>query len=439
MRPDAVVDVQRVVHGGVALARLDTGEVVLVEGALPGEVVGVALERRKGVLRGSTVQVEVRSEHRIEPPEHPGLDFGHIAYEHQLHLKREVVIDALRRAFGAPRQAVEADGDTPDLPEVPAVVPSPRVWSYRNVVQPAVVWAQGRVDLGYRRRGTDEVVPLASDPVATEEVNEAYVNLRDVLTDLRDKGGDGPRVKEVVIRANQDGEALVALVGRGAAGKAVSLGHRLVDAGIAGVAWSESDPRGRFRRGVERVAGRRTVLQRFNHLTLSVAATSFSQPNALGAAALYRVVAEWAGRGTGALDVYAGGGAIAFHLADRFAEVTALEVESGAVARGRSDAERLGLDNVRFVRGNAGRLDPPTGYDVVVVDPPRAGLSAELRDALVAGTFERLVYVSCDAATWARDVADLHVKGLELRRALPFDLYPHTHHVELVSLLERVP
>lgn len=427
------------VHGGVALARLDTGEVVLVEGALPGEVVGVALERRKGVLRGTTVDVEVRSDHRVEPPEHPGLDYGHIAYEHQLRLKREVVVDALRRAFGAPLPDVAAAADHPGLPEVPAVVPSPQTWAYRNVVQPAVEWARGQVSLGYRRKGTDEVVPLASDPVATSEVNEAYAVVRDVLTTAAGPGRDGPRVREVVIRANQDGEALVALVGRGPAAKAVDLGHRLVDAGIAGVAWSEADPRGRFRRGVERVAGRRTVPQRFNHLTLSVAATSFSQPNALGAAALYLQVTQWAGRGASALDLYAGGGAIAFHLADRFGEVTALEVESGAVARGRTDAGRLGIDNVRFVRGNAGRLDPPTGYDVVVVDPPRAGLSAELRDALIAGTFERLVYVSCDAATWARDVADLHLKGLELRRVEPYDLYPHTHHVELLSLLERVP
>jgi len=439
MRSDAVVDVQRMVHGGVALARLDTGEVVLVEGAVPGEVVGVALERRKGVLRGTTVEVRVRSGHRVEPPEHPGLDYGHIAYEHQLRLKREVVVDALRRAFGAPKQDGEAEADHPDLPEVPEVAPSPQIWAYRNVVQPAVVWEQGAMHLGYRRSGTHEVVPLASDPVATAEVNGAYTVVQDVLTLATGPGRDGPRVREVVIRANQEGEALVALVGRGPAGAAVDLGHRLVDAGIAGVAWAESDPRGRFRRGVERVAGRRTVLQRFNHLTLSLAATSFSQPNALGAAALYLELTAWAGRGASALDLYAGGGAIAFHLADRFAEVTALEVESGAVARGRTDAGRLGLDNVTFVRGNAGRLDPPTGYDVVVVDPPRAGLSADVRDALVAGDFDRLVYVSCDAATWARDVADLHVKGLELRRVKPFDLFPHTHHVELLSLLERVP
>lgn len=433
-----VVTVDRMVHGGVALARLESGEVVLVNGALPGEVVRVGLERRKGVLRGTTLEVEVPSPHRVAPPAHPGLDYGHVEYAHQLELKRAVVEDALNRAFGMTRGAGESPSTVAAV-QVPPVVPSPETWGYRNVVQPAVMLTDAEARLGYRRPGTSEVVPLAADPTATAAVNEAYGTVRHVLTTYRRPASKAPRVREVVIRANDDGEALVALIGSGQARSAVDLGHRLVEAGIAGVAWAETDPRGRFRRGVERLAGRRTVLQRFNHLTLSVAATSFSQPNALGAAAMYEELVAWAGSGSRALDLYAGGGAIAFHLAATFDEVTALEVEGGAVARGRADAARLGIHNVAFVKGNAGRLTPPTGVQVVVVDPPRAGLSAELRDVLAAGTFETLLYVSCDAATWARDVADLHLKGLGLERVLPYDLYPHTHHVEMLSLLRRRP
>ncbi len=420
--------VERMVHGGVAVARLGTGEVALVVGALPGELVRVALERSKGVMRGRVEEVLEPSPHRIDPPEHPGLDYGHVSYDHQLELKREVVEDALRRAFG---------GAVPgSLAPVPAVLPSPSIWRYRNVVQPAVVWRAGGAALGYRRQGTAEVVPLDSDPVATPGVDASYRAAREVLSRAA-SAGRRPRVLELVIRANDEGEALVALVGQGEAARSLDLGHRLVEAGVAGVMWAPADPRGRFRRGTERLAGRRTVLQRFNDLSLSVSATSFSQPNAAGAARLYRELARWAGSGGQALELYAGGGAIAFHLAERFETVTALEVDSSAVARGRADAERLGLGNVRFVRGDARRLAPPSGVDLVVVDPPRTGLSAELRAALVAGSFPRLAYVSCDAATWARDVADLHGKGLRLTRAQPFDLYPHTHHVEVLSLLER--
>lgn len=416
------------VHGGLTLSRLDSGEVALVEGALPGELVRVDLVRRKGVPWGRVVEVIEPSPHRVEAPEHPGLDLGHAAYPHQLELKREVVEDALRRAL----TPAGAEG----VPPVPDVVPSPSTWRYRSVVQPAVTWSGASAALGYRRPGSSEVVPLASDPVATPGVDAAYRTVREVLTRSAAEGRR-PRVREVVIRANDEGEALVALVGQGDARGALELGHRLVEAGLAGAAWAPADPRGRFRRGAERLAGRRTVLQRCGAIALSVSATSFSQPNAAGAARLYADLAEWAGDGGEALELFAGGGAIAFHLAPRFARVTALEVDAGAVARGRADAERLGAANVSFVKGDARRLAPPEGVDLVVVDPPRAGLSAELRQALLAGSFPRLVYVSCDVATWARDVADLHAGGLRLTRVRPYDLYPHTHHVEMLSVLER--
>ncbi len=415
------------VHGGVALARLASGEVALVEGALPGELVRVEVERRKGVRWARVTEVVEASPHRVEPPGHPGLDLGHAAYPHQLEIKRDVVEDALRRAFAA------AGLERP--PEVPDVVPSPAVWRYRSVVQPAVAWSGTGAALGYRRPGSSQVVALDSDPVATPGVDAAYRTVREVLTSAASRG-PRPRVREVVIRANDDGEALVALVGRGEARDALELGHRLVEAGLAGAAWAPADPRGRFRRGVERLAGRRTVLQRFGAMSLSVSATSFSQPNAAGAARLYADLAEWAGTGGEAVELFAGGGAIAFHLARRFARVTALEVDAGSVARGRADAERLGVD-VSFVKGDARRVEPPRGVDLVVVDPPRAGLASELRRVLLAGSFPRLVYVSCDAATWARDVADLHAGGLRLARIRPYDLYPHTHHVEMLSVLER--
>src|SRR5690606_4159977 len=136
MRPgEHALRVERMVHGGVGVARLRSGEVVLVEGALPGEEVRVEVERRKGVLRGRTVEVVAASPDRVEPPLHPGLDYGHSAYARQLAIKGEVVEGALRRAFGLAPDAAQTDGFG-----LGAVVPSPDVWRYRNVVQPAVTW-----------------------------------------------------------------------------------------------------------------------------------------------------------------------------------------------------------------------------------------------------------------------------------------------------------
>ena len=197
------------------------------------------------------------------------------------------------------------------------------------------------------------------------------------------------------------------------------------------------DPRGRFRRGAERLAGRRTVLQRYGELELTVNATSFAQPNPAAATELYRALVEWAGSGGHAWELFAGGGAIAMHLASGFEAVTALEVDRGAVARGEADAARLGLENVRFLRADARQAPLPQDADLLVVDPPRAGLAAELRAAIGASGVPRLLYVSCDVATWARDVADLERRGYALTRFEPFDFYPHTHHVELLSELTR--
>src|SRR5699024_6993568 len=127
-----------------------------------------------------------------------------------------------------------------------------------------------------------------------------------------------------------------------------------------------------------------------------------------------------------------GSGGLAFHLAGAFARVTALEIDRSAVERGRQDAGRLGLSGVRLVRADARRAHVPADAELIAVDPPRAGLGREVRDTIHASAAERLVYVSCDPATWARDVADLTARGWELKLARPYDFFPHTHHVEML-------
>src|SRR5690606_673553 len=214
-------------------------------------------------------------------------------------------------------------------------------------------------------------------------------------------------------------------------------------AGVAGVTFAPFDPRGRFRGGSERLAGARWLTQRYGDVELTIGATAFAQPNPGAAGLLYRELVAWAGVGGPALELFAGGGAIATHHAPHFREVTSVEVDSTAIDRGRRDADRLGIGNVAFTRGDAKDVQLPDSLDLIVVDPPRAGLAAELRDTLATGLVAAagnqrqagLLYVSCDVATWARDVADFEARGLELVKFEPFDFYPHTHHIEILSLL----
>ncbi len=451
---DLLVD--RPVHGGRCVAYptddapSDTPggarrQVVLVAGALPGERVRARIDVRKGVAFGDVLEVLEASPDRVSAPLHPGLDLGHVAYERQLAWKRAVLDDALRRAK-VTVAAVEGDGSS--------VVPSPETWAYRNTVQPAVVGrpraggadrTEGSPDrrepvdppdvevvltsLGYRHPGGHDLVEVPADPTA----NAACAAAWDAVRATRLPRG----VVEVAIRGNDAGEALVSLVATSEARDALDAAHALVAAGVHGVALSPYDPRGRFRGGAQRLAGARTLRQRFGEVEITLHATAFAQPNAAAAGALFRDLVAWTPEAEHALDLYAGNGVIGMHLAPRVGRVTALEIDRGAVERGRADAARQGFTNVMHVRLDVRDLAVPDDVDLIVVDPPRAGLSAGTRAALVASRARTLLYVSCDVATWARDVADLTAAGFRLDRLRPYDFQPHTHHLELASRLVR--
>ncbi len=407
-----VVVLERPVHGGAALARVEGGRVALVRGGIPGERVEARLEERSGVLQGRVTRVLAASPDRTTPLAHPGLDYGFIHYERQLELKREVVKDALSRAL---KREVQ----------IPPVRPAPKRLHYRSAVQPAVT----REGLGYREPESHEVVVLASDPVANEAINEAW----EVWGRL-----DTPKgVREVVFRGNGRGEVLASLVATAPAKALVPFAHELVRAGLTGVSHAPYDPRGRFRGGSERLAGARSIRQRYGDFDVSVSATNFAQPNPSAASELYKSLQSLASSGGLALDVYAGSGIIGLHLAKSFERVVALEIDRGSVVRGERDAARLGVDNLEFIKADAKRLVVPENTDLIAVDPPRAGLNKEVRRTLTASSAPRLLYVSCDVATWARDVAALEGVGWRLEHFEPFDFYPHTHHVEMLSLLVR--
>jgi 23S rRNA (uracil1939-C5)-methyltransferase len=407
------LSLESIVHGGRCLARLTDGRVALVAGGIPGETVEADLHERSGVLQGEVTRVKVPSPDRVPASEHPGLDYSHIAYERQLALKREVVADALRRA---------AKGAGP---EPAATVPAPSPWHYRHAVQTAVT-PKGP---GYRRPGSHEVVVLESDPVAHESINEGFGLWR---------RREPPKpVHEIAWRANGEGRLVLCLISRHSARVFEEFAQGLVSFGIVGVSHAPFHPRGRFRGGVKKLAGKRFLLQRYGSVTVSVSATGFSQPNPEAASLLFAELLDLAGLGEHAVDLYAGGGVIAMQLSPRFREITAIELDMESVKRGIQDARRLGIDNVTFLRGDVRALDGLPEADLVTVDPPRAGLAKSVREAIIASKTRRLLYVSCDAASWARDAAELLHAGFRLELARPYDFYPQTHHVEILSLFTR--
>ncbi len=412
MKPGTVeLRVERIVAGGYGLARTPDG-VVLVRGALPGELVTARPMMRSGALHAHAIQILEAHPARTDGSLPPGADLP-VAYGEQLGIKQALVAEALERV---------AKLET----TVEPIHPSPRALGYRTAAQYAVVDGGG---LGARAPGSDRIVTLDTDPLTAEPIAAAFA-----ACSARTLHG----LAEVSFRASlHEGRVVVGLHSQRISTQVERVARALEDAGVAGVVWGETDERGRFRGRTRVLSGADRLIEDFGGVHATVTVQSFAQVNPPPAGALYREAATLAGTGARALDLYAGAGVLGMHLAGAFDEVVAVEIAADAVRRGEADARRLGLGSVRFHRGDARAGARYLPADVVVVDPPRAGLADDVTDVLAEHAPRRVVYVSCDPTTWARDVARLVGRGYSLRFVRPYDFYPFTHHVEVLSVLEH--
>ncbi len=403
-----VLTVEKLVPGGYGLARTEEGA-ILIKGGLPGEVVQGRPVRRKGTLFLEEVEVLTPRPDRYPHPLPPSADLP-LAYESQLPLKEGLVQDALMRIAKL------------SLPLAP-IRPSPRPLGYRTAAQYARHPLGG---LAYRLPESHHLFRLEEDPLLAEPLAWAFSLLQTWPLP----------VEEVALRGSLlEGRVLLGLIG----GSPESLrrpAKALVQEGFAGVVWAEPSPKGRFRGKVEPLYGERTLRERFGPLTATVSVESFSQVNPLAMGELLEEAQGLVSGGERALELYAGSGLFSLLLASRYGEVVAVEISKEAVRRGEADRKRLGVENVRFHRGDVKEARNLGTFDLVVLDPPRTGLSQEVRAYLVESRPKEVLYVACDPATWARDVGWLVGGGYRLAFARPYDFFPFTHHVEVLSLLE---
>jgi 23S rRNA (uracil-5-)-methyltransferase RumA len=407
------VTIEKLVPGGLGLARTTAGT-ALVRGALPGEVVRVELRPRKNHLEGRVVEILEPHPERYPDPLPPTADLP-LHYPAQLPIKQGFVHEALGRTAKL------------EFPLSP-IQPSPDALGYRTTVQYALHPLGG---LAYRKPDSHELVKIEQDPLVAPPLQEAFQLLsRWPLSSL----------DEVVLRGSlYEQRTLVGFIG-GEARFFKRTAQVLVQEGLAGAVWAEASPKGRFRGQVQHLAGDASLLEMFSSVDFGVLSTvnvqSFAQVNPKAAGLMYREAAQITGGGERAVELYAGSGVLGLHLAPQFRQVIAVEISKDAVRRGEADRERLGASNLRFHRGDSRELSKFTPADLVAVDPPRAGLAAEVMQAILEARPERVLYISCDPATWARDVGKLTQAGYRLNFARPYDFYPFTHHVEVLSLLE---
>lgn len=431
------LNIESLAYGGDAIARLDDGRTAFVSGGCPGDTVRAEIVDDEGrFVRARVVDVLVASPDRVQPPcpyfgVCGGCSWQHIAYPAQLAAKRRAVVDALTR-IGRIDAADALVAET---------VPSPREYGYRNKIELVADTSTGRLRLGYHRASSDEIVEVESCLLLPKKLVSAPKALGGALRYL--SGGQDLGVSRVAIRAATNTRDIeVALWGEpgGFPRQAVArtLGQAIRTTSLVRVL-QKGPAKERKVTGVEVLSGEGMWRERLHGITMLVSAPSFFQVNTKLAETLVDLVlAGLAPDGSDrVVDLYAGAGTFSLPLAEIAGEVVAVEAAGSAVRDLRRNVENAQVW-VDVIGGDAARELRDLGHaDLVVVDPPRAGVTPEVVADLAATHARSIAYVSCDPATLARDAALLASAGYSLASATPVDLFPQTFHVETVAIFSR--
>ena len=437
--------ITKLVTGGAGLGRSPDGLTTFVPGTAAGDVVRVRVKRRrKGFLEAELVEVLTASPDRVEPPlgelgSLSGCDLQHLSVAAQLRAKTEIVRDCLARIAGL---------DPGDLLEGP--VPAGPPLGYRNKVR---LWRTPAGPYGMLRHDSHEVLPIERHGLMSDAFNDDILPFVVTL----------PPADQVVVRLDHQDRFLVSLFGEPDRARMLKAVLKKLPEGTAphprclGILYNNRPLWGRDH----------LVIQLTGH-NYRVHATSFFQTNYRETEAAVALVRGWldeagvtaAAPGGALLDLYAGVGLFSLALDDLFARIVAVESDEGAVRdarnnvkRERAAAARTAVIDTPVERavlswktgdpadqpGNPG--DPAGALDwaatTVVADPPRAGLGEQVaKDLAVLGP-ARVIYMSCDPATFARDVKTLGEGGYRLKRARVIDMFPMTGHVEVLGELSK--
>lgn len=441
------LDITGIAHDGAGVGRYE-GFTLFVSGALPEERVRArVVEVAKTFGRAEVAKVLAPSSLRAAPPcpvagACGGCTLQHAAYEGQLALKRRIVADAFARI-----------ARLPDVP-VRSVLGMDDPWRYRNKVQVPVGEEDGRLVAGFFAKGTHAVVDLNGCFLQPEPMEAAVRVVKEAAAELGIPPYDHVRhegvLRHVVVRVGfRTGEVMVILV---VTTPAVPHLDELVAAirarvrGVRSIVLNVNRAKSSVVLGDETrlLWGREVIFDELGGLRFAISPRSFYQVNPPQTEVLYEQVRRYAAlTGTETVvDAYCGVGTIALFLARHAKEVWGVEVVPEAVRDARRNAALNGIANARFEVGRAEDVLPRwraegLAPDVVVVDPPRKGCARSLLDTLVRLKPARVVYVSCNPATLARDCRILADGGFRVVEVQPVDLFPHTAHVECVALLEN--
>src|SRR3954466_6131521 len=427
------LEVDSLAFGGRGVARAD-GLVVFVAGALPGDRVRAEVTKGKKrfaeartveVLRAAADRLPDRCVHGGEPC--PGAPWQGLPYEQQLHHKQEQVAEALARIGGLEGFGLEE------------IVPAVEQWRYRNKLEYSFGETGEELTLGFHARGRWDVTVDAEDcHLASEQGNEARNAVREwaraEAIPAWDRRAQRGVLRNLAVReGRRTGQVQTRLVTTKARFPRPPVDLHTMVADTAG---STDGPTG--------VLGEERLREELCGLTLEMSHGAFFQTNTEMAERLYAVAGEFAGL-TGnerVFDLFCGIGTIGLTMAGQAGEIWGMEIVPEAIADAERNARANKIENAHFIAANARTgvrplVEKAGRPDVVVVDPPRAGLSQKIVRRVLECEAQRIVYVSCNPTTLAPNAVQLGEAGYTLRRVRPVDMFPQTPHIECVALFEK--
>ncbi len=441
-----IVTVDKLSPEGIGIGSIG-GLPVLVDRALPGEIVDIKIIKvTLNYCVGRLLDIKRPSVERVEPfcpvfHRCGGCSLQHLDYKGQLVLKTELVRESLKNA--------DKTGTARVLDTIGMIEPQ----HYRNKAQYPIARHKGRIITGFYAKRSHEIIEHTVCPIQYEEMNVVMATIREFLTQyevsIYDETHRQGLLRHILIRAGRrSGELLIVPV---ITNRQFSERDRFITwlrercPGLTGIVLNINQEQTNVILGEENVAifGKCALRDQLGDFHFDISPTSFYQVNSLQTERVYQKVQEYAdlhGEETVA-DLYCGIGTLSVWLARQAKIVYGIEVNEAAVRDARHNARLNGCENLEFLAGRAECMLPELAgqgktVDVIVVDPPRKGCDETVLETIAAMQPKRLVYVSCNPATLARDLRFLSQYGFHTIEIQPVDMFPHTIHIECVANIE---
>lgn len=430
-------------HDGAGVAKVD-GYPLFIPNGLPGEKAKVkVIKANKGYGFGRLVELYEKSPYRVEIPndeahKYGGCQLEHISYEGQLKYKENQV-----------RQVLTRIGKLDDV-KVHPILGMEQPWYYRNKAQVPVGEKDGKLIAGFFKPRSHEIVDTDESLIQLPEINEAVQTVKEICNELRVPAYDEEKHKGVLRHimarfGKQTGELMVVIITRTAD---LPNKNELVEKIIARLPKVKSIVHNINSKRTNVILGEKTTVLWGNEVIydyigdvkFAISALSFYQVNPVQTKVLYDKALEYAEL-TGeesVIDAYCGIGTISLFLAQKAKKVFGVEVVPEAIEDAKRNAELNSITNAEFAVGEAEAVIPKwyeegNSADVLVVDPPRKGCDEALLQTIIDMKPKKVVYVSCNPATLARDLRILEDGGYKTLEVQPVDMFPQTTHVEVVS------